>query len=252
MLPLTPKPFNTENFFAGGAGMFLQYHDIVKPVYFYVILKMILSNLSFGLPIEILSTMSIFSLVEWYIKRRYINPLKQLDFKHILDSNDLDKLLIDILKKDKTIYSLSPLLNIKRLLSNYHKQYMKFPIFVYTKEYEEFVDDDIKKSFPGIDTKYLYGDLKSAIDKCDRNFTYILSDIEMLKDLSILLSGTCSHLLIAMEYRYNYNNNYKSFKYDINEILKETTHLRIGITRALDLGDLYIYALETINTRIIE
>ena len=44
--------FNTNELFAGGAGMFIQYHDIIKPVYLYAIVKMIATKNSFGLPIN--------------------------------------------------------------------------------------------------------------------------------------------------------------------------------------------------------
>ena len=77
------KGFDTNALFAGGAGMFLQYYDVVKPIYLYAILSIMLSNTDPGLPVDILYSMSPVSLVEWYIKRRYINPIKSLDWASV-------------------------------------------------------------------------------------------------------------------------------------------------------------------------
>ena len=68
--------FDTNIFFSGGAGMFIQYHDIIKPVYLYTIVKMIITKESFGLPIDIIKDFSIISIIEWYINRRFKNPIK--------------------------------------------------------------------------------------------------------------------------------------------------------------------------------
>ena len=122
------KPFDTNVFFSGGAGMFLQYHDIIKPVYLYTILKMIITKESFGLPTYILQNMSVLSLIEWYIKRRFKNPLQCLDFNHCIDKEDLDNLLQEILISDNSIYNLCPSLNIKKIMHVYKSQHMTFPI----------------------------------------------------------------------------------------------------------------------------
>ena len=60
------KNFDTNVLFSGGAGMFLQYHDIVKPVYLYAIIKMIAVKESFGLPIDIIKDMSLFKMNSGY------------------------------------------------------------------------------------------------------------------------------------------------------------------------------------------
>jgi hypothetical protein len=196
--------------------------------------------------------MSLFSLLEWYIKRRNRNPLVSLDYGHILNKNDLDNLLKKILEEDSTIYSLAPTLNAKRLLSSYNNQHMNFPIYINTIEFDKYVLNDIKKCFSGLPTRYLYGDIKKAIEKCDRNFTYILSDIELLKDLTILLSGSWSHLLLSREYSYNYKDNNKTFKYDLKELAELHPFARIGTTLSIDLAQLFIACAETISGRIID
>ena len=116
------KPLNTSALFSGGAGMFIQYHDIVKPAYLFAILKMIITKEDYGIPINIISNLSILSLTEWYLKRRYINPLKCLDYNKKLNDVDLFNILQKTLKEDSSIYKLAPGLNIKEMLSVYHSQ----------------------------------------------------------------------------------------------------------------------------------
>lgn len=231
------KPF--EKFmFSGGAGMFIQYHDIVKPAYLYAVCKMILNNESYGLPIQILNNLSPLSMIEWYIKRRYINPLKCLDFNHIGKDEELDNILRNILLSDNTIYNLAPALNIKRLLSVYHKQHMSFPIYIYSEYEEPYIKIDCKNVFNGIPIRYLFGDLEECIKSCDQNFTYIFSDIELVKKSAEILSGLCSHILLPVEYRYNYIDNCNTYKYDLLELSKKYPFNRIGTTMAIDYDNL--------------
>ena len=227
------KGFDTNIFFAGGAGMFLQYHDIVKPIYLYAILKMIAMDASYGLPLNIVSKMSMLSLIEWYVKRRYINPLRCLDPLKIIDPKETDDLMNRLLS-DGTIHKLSSGLNIELMMDVYRKQNMQFPIYVYSKEEDPNIEKDCKDVFSGIGAKYVYGDLKTVVSKCDQNFTYILSDIEMLKELCGILYGTYSHILLAREYRYNYKDSCKTFKYDIAELARSHPFIRIGTIFALD------------------
>lgn len=234
------KVFDTNSFFSGGAGIFIQYHDVIKPVYLYAIIKLLVTKQYFGLPFNIINKMTIFSLLEWYVRRRYINPLKCLDFMNIIDNNELDELLINVLKSDDTIYKLSPALNVNQMLNAYrqHHTTFTFPVYIYSEKEEPYIIRDCKQLFPGIPFKYLHGDLKDAVSKCDNNFTYIFSDIELVKKLCTILIGTYSHILITRDYRYNYKDNSKTFKYDLLEMAKTHPFIRIGITVAMNMNQM--------------
>ena len=232
------RQFDTNIFFSGGAGMFIQYHDIIKPIYLYAIAKMIITRESFGLPIDIIKDFSFLSIIEWYINRRFKNPLQCLDFNHIIDPEELDELMQYILVNDESIYKYSPALNIKRILSVYRQQHMSFPIYVYSEKEEPYIKEDCKNIFQGISIKYLYGDLESAIKSCDQNFTYIFSDIELVKKAADILVGTCSHILLAGEYHYNYIDNGRTFKYNLKDLASSHPFIRIGLTNAIDVRHL--------------
>lgn len=226
--------FNTNELFAGGAGMFIQYHDIIKPVYLYAIVKMIATKNSFGLPINIIKNMSIISIIEWYMNRRYINPFKCLDYNHQLTDDILDNMLWGYLLHDKTIYQLSPALNISIILDQCKKQNIQIPIFVYSEKEEPYIKEDIKNIFSGMDVKYIFGDLTECLKQTTENFTYIFSDIELVKRSSEILMGTCSHILLSADYRYNYIDFIEIFKYDLTKLMKEHPYVRIGITESVN------------------
>ncbi len=228
------KTFDTNVFFSGGAGMFLQYHDIVKPVYLYAIAKMIATKESFGLPISIISNMSAPSIIEWYVKRRYKNPFQQLDYDHIIDPVELNKFLAMYLEQDPSIYKIAPPLNIQRMLSVYQIQHMSFPVYVYSENEESYIKTDCKNVFPGVTIRYVFGDLRECIKKCDQNFTYIFSDIELVREATEILQGTCSHVLLARDYRYNFKDHCKTPKYDLTDLARSHPYVRMGTTLAMD------------------
>ena len=227
------KTLDTSNLFSGGSGMFIEYHDIIKPAKLYAICKMIIMKQYYGLPFNIIKDFSILSIIEWYINRRYVNPLKQLDFADRLDNQELDNLLAYILKSDSSIYTLSPRLNLCRLFDVYNKQHMIFPVFIYSKIEEPGIEEDCKDLLLGIDFKYVYGDLKNAISKCDENFTYIFSDIEEVNSAANILKGTYSHILLASDYRYNYKGDH--FKYNLKSLMLNNPVVRLGTVNAFDI-----------------
>jgi hypothetical protein len=199
---------------------------------------MILTKTTYGLPFHILERLSIFSFIEWYMKRRYVNPLCCIDYKHQASPDELDNILSKVLNSDPSIYKLSPALNIQSLMYVYKKQSMVFPIYIYSKKEEPNILPDCKEVFSGIKIKYLYGDLKEAILKCDQNFTYIFSDIELLKDACTILHGTYSHILLAKDFRYNYIDNCKTLKYDLYDLTIKHPFIRTGLILSSDMNKL--------------
>lgn len=233
-------PFDTNLFFSGGAGMFIQYHDVIKPVKLYVIIRMMLTNESYGLPIDILKSMRNISLIEWYMQRRYINPLKQLDYGNQLDEKELDVLLHQILISDPSLYRRACPLNVVKMLSNYRREHMNFPVYIYTEEEEPFVLEDMKTMLPGVPIHYVYGDLEKALSNCNQNFTYIFSNLELVKESMFHLHGTMSHILLTQDYRYNYQykGRHKQFKYNLHQLSKEHPFIRSGTIIAANLNEI--------------
>lgn len=241
------KPMDTNVFFSGGAGMFIEYYDVVKPIYLYAVMKMMYTSTTFGLPFEIIEPMSIPSLVEWYHNRKRFNPLYSLDINHQASDTTLDTILSKVLSSDPSIYKLAPLLNIKLMMNACLLQKLSFPIYIYSSTYNEFIHQDSKTIFPGMPVRYLYGDIAEALSQCDQNFTYIFSNIETLVNVASLLKGTCSHLLLTRDYRYNYTDSFKTFKTNLLELQKTHQFLRIGTTLASDKPKLILNIIKSIE-----
>lgn len=230
------KNTDTSKLFVGGSGMFIQYHDIIKPVYFYAIMNMIISGESFGVPVDIISNFSLPSMIEWYKNRRYVNPIQQLDVFHKTDQEVLDNLLSKILDHDASLYKLAPELSTTQIFSVYSAQHFSFPVYIYSEEYESGIEKDVAENLKGIESEYLYGDLEEALTQCDQNFTYIFSNIETLYSAVQILDGTYSHILLARDYRYNYTDNFITMKYNLKELMKQHPPLRLGTITAMDIS----------------
>jgi hypothetical protein len=117
---------------------------------------------------------------------------------------------------------------------------MSFPIFIYSNEYEHYIETDITNIFSGLPVKYVYGDLRTAVSNCSQNFTYMISDIELFKKLADMLIGSYSHLILAHDYRYNFSDNHKTLKYNLYEMSKTHLYLRIQSFSVADLNELAI------------
>ena len=64
------------------------------------------------------------------------------------------------------------------------------------------------------------------------------------------MSGTYSHILVARDYRYNFKDNFKTMKYDLNDIMKKHQLLRLGTTTAMDI-DLMEGKFDNISSKSI-
>ena len=234
--------FNTNNLFSGGAGMFIQYHDVLKPTYLYAVFKMIINKDTHGLPFHLIQKMNMGSIIEWYKNRRYINPLKQLDYQHILDEKELFIFLSKYMKEDESIYRLSPLLNFKMILNVYRTQNMNFPIWIYSKEEEPNILKDCGVIFADIPFKYVFGNVADCVKQCGQNFTYIFSDIELFRDACVALNKVYAHLLLTSDYRYNYIDGHQTLKYDLKELTQKSFPIRTGtisVYEGLDLKEVF-------------
>ena len=215
--------------------MFLQYHDVIKPVYLYAVLALLMSENPVNLPLDIIAHMSSESLAEWYRKRRYINPLRSIDFNRLYDPEMLDEFLYDYLNSDSSIYQLAPALNIGEMLNVYVKQKMSIPIYVYTEREEQNIPFDLSKTFPGIKMNYVYGDFDEVIEPCMENFTYILSDAMLVERLFKHAEDLCAHVLLCSEYRYNYTDNCHTPKIDIEGMATTSPLIHLGLTHSVEL-----------------
>lgn len=223
-----------NGFFSGGGGFFIEYFDIVRPIYLFIIIDMIMTNNTFGLPTDIIESMNNKSIIEWYIKRRYINPLKCLDFYNIINLDELDSLLDDYITH-VPLYQVCPTMNIHKMMEIYKNDHLDIPVFIYTEKEYQHVKNDIHMSFSGINVRYLTGDLVKCLQSCGPNFTYIFSTMNALKIAVDFLKGTCAHVLLSREYRYNQVGLPISLEQELGGIMQANPFVRIGTTTSVDM-----------------
>ena len=227
------KTFDTNSFFSGGAGIFLQYYDVIRPIYLYAVFSMIMNDYTAGLPLHIIKDMSSLSILEWYKNRRYLNPLKQLDYNKQGTDEQLDAILDKVITTDESLYSLAPVLSIGRILNIYHQQHMNFPFYIYSEKENEFIRNDCNELFGEIPHHYVYGDIENATKNCDHNFSYIFSNIELLKNTLKSLEGKFANVLLAQDYRYNFKDFFRTPKYDMQEMVNDVQLVRLGFTQVM-------------------
>lgn len=231
------KVFDTNAFFAGGAGIVIQYEDTIKPIQLFALIKMIRNDISFGLPIKTLAEFTQRSLIEWYINRPHPNILKSLDYQNKLDEELADQLVYEILSKDASLYHLSPELNIVSMLDVYVSQHMQIPVKIYHKIPDDHIIQDMRHRFKKMNIEFVSGSLKELVDQTHiNNFTYIFSNIEYVKEICDYLLGSYSHVLLASDYGYNKKGT--KFRYDLLELQRTHPFLRIGILSCINMNNI--------------
>lgn len=227
------QPFDTSKLYSGGAFLFIQFEDVVTPIYLFAIIKLIITNISYGIPIHIIKDMSILSLTEWYIKRTHINPIQQLDYNHQLTEQQSYDLLYKILQ-DKSIYDYSPVMNIGPMLDVYKYKKMIIPVYIYSPYNDENIKYFCSKHFPEIPIIYKFGNLRDAIPLLENNGTFIFSNIELYKQACEFLKGKYAHVLLGGEYRYNYIDNCITPKYSLKLLMYNNPFVMTGITSVIN------------------
>jgi len=190
----------------------------------------------YGLPFHIIKHLPYHSMIEWYMNRNHQNPLYNIDYLHLADRKTLDHIMQDILSHDKSLYKLSPSLNMVRILSMYQPQHMTFPVYIYSQYEDPFIAEDMKESLPSIPFTFVHGEIDQAVKRLPDNFTYIFSNLESIKSAYSVLEQKFCHILIASDYSYNYSDFNNTFKYPIESFQRD--NIRVGIINAVDRDQL--------------
>jgi hypothetical protein len=244
----------TKKWFSGGGGFFIQYFDIIKPVYLTLINKLLMMKAQVPFALDMLSGWSQPSLSEWYLHRKHINPFIDLDVNDLVPKETLDSLLKQMLHEDPSLFELSPRMKFHEMMKMCTPLRLHFQLYVYSEEYFEGIDKDVKDTFSFLSPVYLHGDLDKALRKVDQNFTYIFSDIEMARNAAELLSGKMSHILISNDHRYNYTDNFETLKHQPEELMMKYPVCRVerflGVDRLAIATPLQKYHRGSNNGRI--
>ena len=255
-----------DSAFTCADNVFIEYHDIMRCIQFTIINFLRKNSIFKGL----LDTSEIEDVPEaelyvWYISRENRNifknfeitdffsnlsgfdgdPNKVYDFLDNFLYIELDKLPSDILNYDNKLKfydTMRTFLNMSTVKN----------IYIYSENYSKLIEEDVSSIHSGI--KYVYGDFKSVLEenKIKSNTTFVFSDIEKINTLVELDILKFSTILMADQYRYNYDDDgelkvnvekladdhiFKLFFYTAFEILDENKEDFIQFTDNEDDDD---------------
>lgn len=216
-----------DEIFLNSQCLFIEYVDIIRSPYYIFLYMMMLNpeNFKKAFKVERISGFDIPSLGEWYLHRKYQNPLKELLRDEILDQmNDED---IDIFMNKQILdipdfIKYSPELNfveISRVIVNHQKGIVKKVIVWYPYENDE-IAKDVERLFDD-KVEFRTGELYDVLDDIPKDSTYVFSDIMNIEVLLEKGRLNLSSILIPTEYRYNYTED-DIFKIDYEKYLKES------------------------------
>lgn len=218
----------TDTPFQNSQAIFLEYDDIIKCPQFVLaytikddpVLQSIFDLSSIiGLDLE--------ELFEWYENRKFRNifmnfPM-QPAYNHFNTEEDhvnfCNDLLKNISEQMPDIYTTDSWLNFAGTLSLLFDSRLVHDIYIYSEEYNKFIEDDIKKNY-GASVHYVYGNLSDVLNENNvpRDSTYVFSDMDKVTKLKENGRLYLSSVIIADGFGYNVGKESIVEEY-LNEVL---------------------------------
>lgn len=230
--------------------VFIEYHDIMRCIQFTIINFLRKNSIFKGLlDTSEIEDMSEAELYVWYISRENRNIFKNFeitDFFSNLSGFDGDSkkvydfldnfLYIELDKLSSEILNYENKLKFYDTMRTFLNMITVKNIYIYSENYSKLIEEDVSSIHGKI--KYVYGDLKSVLEENEikSNTTFVFSDIEKINTLVELDILKFSTILMADQYRYNYDDEgelkvnvekladeyvYKLFFYTAFEILDD-------------------------------
>lgn len=206
----------SDSVFINSKCLFVEYNDVIKSplfplMYLYIEDEELNEYFDFSSVIGITPE----EMCEFYLNRRYINPLYNFPLNSRISPEDGMRFADDVVRQSfdisNSVYSDDMILNFAVSLSFV----LKDPNFikdcrVYSEDYHKFIEEDLQELY-GKRVTYVYGDFKEAIKTVPQDSTYVLSDISKVQIISDEDKLKLNTILLADNYAYNYdiNGNYK-------------------------------------------
>lgn len=223
-----------DSVFLNNDAVFVEYEDVLRSIFFtvfYYLKESDVVNKYFDL--EEIEDLDANELYLWYIQRKdrellYNFPVDDEIFEKACDrdKDTLKQFCVQLLyhELDSSDYYLEMAgkLNFMDVLKSYTKTDLKSKIYIYSECESSTIKKDIEKTFGGSAT-YVYGNIIDVLkeNKITANSTFVFSDVYKvlaLKEAGIL---KFSSVIIADWFQYNYEEDGKTLKIDLQELYKE-------------------------------
>lgn len=217
---------NSSDMFLNTASLFVEYIDIIKSPYigYLQLLAQEPQNFDKYFDVKRLAGLDLTEVSEWYVRRRYQNPFKSLlkeEYRDKITDDDLDGIVDAISPKVPELIYDSPELNFVNTIRALHigNNSIVKKLFIWYPGENEIIRDDIHKTLDN--AIVVTGNIVEATKDVPENSTYVFSDITNVSALQDIGKLYLSSVVIASEYRYNYNED-EELKVNYDEYLKET------------------------------
>ena len=213
-----------ERFFLNSECVFIEYSDLIKLPWFIALHFLRQSEkLSDTFDVESLKDLDINELLMVYINRKYRN-IYQNFYKGNSDTVDLEKLdeiLEAQIQTDNVFYDVELALSIPRAISILLASKVAKRICIYHPTYNEYIEKDINETYGEGRCEFIYGDFSEVVKELPEDITFILSDAYKILTLIEIDRIEFTTVLLAAEYKYNYDENDKEI---INSELLQQEH----------------------------
>lgn len=195
-----PETFNQ---FSGTHALFVQYDDIIRSPMLNV-MRMNKRNPKLATLVDLSSIcyMYHYGIYEWYVNRLDWNPLRALCPD--LDEETAFNVMKTFIASDKIYTESSVQLPFVEIMRFILQQKYNMKVFIYNEFDNPFVKNDIDELFPNYRIEIITGSVREAIKKVPNDATYVFSNMLFVDVLDELDKLKLSNIMVAGNYRYNY------------------------------------------------
>lgn len=194
-----------DNMFINSTAVIVEYYDIIKSPWFTVLqVNKDNPHLAEDLDLSPIENLDDAELYEWYKTRHNINPFKDLNTRGRFTDVELDELMHSFLTSDDTYVRESHELEMVRALNTLFKEQFTTTYYMYVPEKIPAIEQDVRRIFPNVSFRFIYGDLIEGLRDADMDCTYILSNVRNVQLLADNQRIYCNTVLVASDYAYNF------------------------------------------------
>lgn len=204
-------PTHDDSVFMNSKSVFVEYIDLIRSPYFYIlrgIANSKMSNINSVFDLSKIQGKSDIELIEYYYHRRHQNPLYDLA-KPGADYDKLDKIMDGTIERDGELLMYSPELNMVDAITilMHTDSLLVKKVFIYYPYENQNIRSDVNTLFGfNENIEFVTGDLDEVLKAVPEDSTYVFSDIMKIETLAKLEKLNLSSIVLPYEYGYNYEH----------------------------------------------
>ena len=216
---------SSSRLFQNSTCVFVEYTDTIQ-LQWFTFLSFFRNNESVYdlFNTDVIKYLSPQSLFDFYLERKYRNPLVDLlKDKETIEIETLDNLLNNLVNSEEIFFNSDVDTLVVPIINNLLAMSLVKEVVIYYPEENEFVKNDIEKKF-GNSVKLVTGDIRDVLKTIPNDTTYFFSDVINVLILEELGKLDFSSVLLPVNYRYNFTDDKKdTFLIDMKHLSTKHT-----------------------------